>query len=153
MSWWFSVQKKTCRTSGLKSDIGQILIGLYYRDPLNTRQGFIVITGFNNGPFHFLSVHPLRMVSDFRPDFFFHFALWIFDKELEYHPNPPAFCDCKGYGWPWISGKICNIIHNFVGFEQFIFCSCLDFFFEVWFIPVEDIGLQAGFFDDNVIHR
>ncbi len=39
-----------------------------------------------------------------------------------------GFCVCKGYGWPWISGKICDIIHTLVGFEQSIFCSCLDFF-------------------------
>ncbi len=42
--------------------------------------------------------------------------------------TPTGFCICKGNGWSWISGKICCIIHILVGFEQFIFCSCLDFF-------------------------
>ncbi len=33
---------------------------------------------------------------------------------------------------------------SLIDFEQFIFSSCLDFFY-FRFIPMEDVGFQAGF--------
>ncbi len=73
---------------------------------------------------------PLWMVLDFRPDFFSFcimegsgFSIKIAISSIPY----TGFCVCKGYGWPGISGKFCGIIHTLVGFEQSIFCLCLDF--------------------------
>ena len=57
----------------------------------------------------------------------------------EYYWAIPFFVHMDGVGFPaWFffsfcimdgSGKICSIIHTLVVFEQFIFSSCLDFFY------------------------
>ncbi len=79
----------------------------------------------------FVRTPPLWKVSDFRPDFFpfsimegYGFLIKIAIPSIPY----TGFCVCEGYGWPWISQQICVIIHTLVGYEQCIFCSCLDYF-------------------------